>query len=288
MARSDLTAMTALANSWKRDVKEAEVKIVANLVLRGLDKDFGGTLRSTFTTTAPDTSPTIDINQSSTSATVASGTFPTTYDGQLVQIEGSSTWYEISGTVANTGFTISSAFEGANITGATCEIAFHRVVLPSALIIMQDISRPGLKPLKHYVDELPVRGAENLETREPSGWYEVEALNTDDDMEIILVDPPDDVYTYVVTGRSRLARYTNSGSLCGLPERFENVLLTGVVWGLIGQTKGVGEASFWWSWHDKLLREARGARGPAYAGGASPMGGGDALRIRHPELVEDS
>lgn len=288
MARRTLSDIKTAVAPWRRDFTDTEAEILCNLVLMDLDETFGRKVRRTFTTTAPDTTPTITINQGDTSATVASGSFPTTYNGQLIQIEGADSWYEISGTVADTSFNISSAFEGEDVVGGTCEVAFCRVVLPSDLIQIQTISRPGYEPLKLLEGEIPIEGSTNLATREPIAYYEADILNTNDYMEIILVDPPDDVYTYVIEGRARIDRFDGASSKCGLPERCENVLILGTLWAAISQRDGEEAASFWYAWYQRAIGNKRAGSGASYVGGSKSITTRDVLSWRNPSLVSDS
>lgn len=287
MSRSTLAEIQTKVSPWKRDITDAEIEALCNLVLMELDESFGRHVRRTITTKAPDTTPTIDINQESTSATVASGSFPTTYDGQYIQIEGSDAWYEISDTVANTSFAISSGFEGEDITGGTCEVAFPRVVMPSDLLVVDRVYRPGKEPLRFMASEVPIGGASNLQTSEPVAYYEADILNSDDDLEIMLVDPPNAVYTYIVEGRARISRFSGTSSKCGLPERFENVLLLGTIWAAISQSEGEDAASFWYAWFNRALKKARAGKGPSYVGGSKSMKPKTTISFRHPDLVTD-
>lgn len=289
MARMTLSELVDEVDPWRRDLDTTEVGRLANFILRDLGPSYGRSLRTTFTTTAPDTTPTVDATQGSTSVTVASGTFATTNDGQLIQIEGGDAWYEISGTVADTSFTISSGFEGDTGTGLTVTVAYPRVALPTGVVSIQGISRPGKTPLGRVDGEFPPEGATNLSTSEPRSYYEVEPTNSDDALEIMLVDPPDDVYTYTVQGRDRVTRFTSSsGSKCGLSEANEDVLIAGTLWLVLNMNKGAEEGAFWYTIYEDKKRSGMAGKGPTFAGGAKTAGGaGERLYFRHPRTVTD-
>jgi hypothetical protein len=289
VARLTLSELKTQVDPFRRDTKIEELEGYANLILRILDADFGRKIRRNFTTVISTTTPTITIAQSATAATVVTGTFPVTYDGQVIQLEGSNTWYSISNTVADTSFSIDSGFDGDDITAGSCEIASPRVVLDSDLVTIDNISRAGKPELGRVDDAIAIGGSLNPKTQEPTRYYEVEPTNTDDDLEIILLDYPDAVYTYTVTGSTRLTRFSGSSSRCGIPEMHEQVLITGAIWAAVTQKKGVQVGSFWKAWFEQLRKEARSSIRAGYRSGTQSNRTGDVpLAWTQQELVVDS
>lgn len=266
MARLTLSELSTAVGPWYRDKDSDELQAVANLVLRDLNMLNAGFLteRTTITTT-PTSSVTVGATQGSTTVTYASAS-ESSHKGQIIQIDGDSSWYSIDSVSDGVSFTLSSAFAGDTSASASATIAFPRIQMPSDVVHIHAIQIANKAPLARYDGEIPPGGRVNLSPSEPDAYYEVEPVNTSDYMEVMLVDPPDTYYTLQVEARKRLTRYSGPSSKCGLPEVYEHILIAGVNWMVLSQTKGGEEAIMWRAWYEDLKRTMKGNLNTSYSG----------------------
>lgn len=260
MARLTLSELTTEISPWSRDKASTEIEPLANMILRELDQYNLGfnVLRTTFTTTPK---ATITVNVTQDNATVTYASAAATHDGQAVQIDGDDTWYSIDSVSVGVSFELTSVFAGATNATASAIVVYPRVQLPSNLVHIDNITYTNRKPLTQYTGSVPTGGRWSFNPSEPDAYYEVEPVNTSDDMEIMLIDPPDDRYSFELDGRKRIARYSGDASKAGLPEKHEQVLLAGVIWLVLNQTKGIEESAPWKSWYRELRKNAAASVG---------------------------
>ena len=267
MARMTLSDLVDKVQDWIPEFAESKVKNIANLLLGEFNLlDYGFTKYiGTITTTDNVTSGiTASVSKGSTSVTIDGGTWPTTYDGQRVRFPNSDAWYEISDTVADTSFSISSAYDGDDESASTIEVAFPRIQLPDEVVQVDVVARPKKRPLKVLTREIPPHFAVETKVREPSCYYEVEPENTDDNIELMLLDFPDDAYTYYVVGKKRLTKFTSSSSKSGWPEKYEHALVSGVLAAVLDIERGTEQSAWWTRRHVAQMREIKRRKDTGY------------------------
>jgi hypothetical protein len=280
MARLTQSELLALIRVWIPDIEAARVQAAANLFLQELGRRGFGFLRHRSTVTAvPTTSTTVSVTQGATAVTCTDAA--ETWDGQVVQIVGSDTWYTIGTIVAGTSFVLSSAFEGATVAGGAATVAFWRLAMPSEFVSVEQIQDPGGDALSYA----PTAEDDvlNPTTGKPTVWTPLEQVNTDDALEVGLMVYPDDYYTYIVTGTKRMTRFTGSGR-CGLPEYAEDALVKGTLAYCWTMEDKEDRAAYWFALAGVALRDVFSKEGPTDAGMMLRAGGMDGrLYVHRPD-----
>lgn len=245
MARLTLSGLTTEVQLVLPSMEEADVKAAANMFLRRLgrhDLSFTRT-RTTLTTTEP-VDTTVTVNKGSASVTCTDAA--STWLGQVVKITGSDQWFSIATVDAGVGFTISSLFDGDNVSGGAAEVAFPRIALDADIIDVEAIKPVTWDKLSIVSSEVNINLSDNAKLGQPFNYSMVEPVNTDDKLEIFLTDFPDAIYTYTLIGRNRITRFAGSSDSCGVPERYEDILIGGTLYFLYMGDDPKGEVARMW------------------------------------------
>ena len=274
MARITQSELLAEIQLWLPDFESARVEAAANLVIRTLGRRGYGFLehRSTITV-SPVTETTVTVSQGSTAVTCTDAA--ATWVGQVIQIEGSDTWYGIESVSAGVSCVLSSAYEGDDVTGGDATVAFWRVALPAEFIRVEEIRESNGNALAYGRLDKP-----SLAT--PSCWTLLETVNTDDALEIGLTDYPSSYLTLVVKGTRRLDRFSGSGA-CGIPEWAEDVLIKGTI-AYCSMMEGDREqATLFFGLMEQAIRDTAAREGPTALGQMSSIRAGDGpLSVHRP------
>jgi hypothetical protein len=282
MARMTLAELAAEVQAFLPGREEAAIGGAANFFVRTLNRRKLGfmSLRSTVTTVAP-TTHAVTVNQGSATVTMADAA--AVHIGQVIQFSGSDVWYPIEAVTVGVDATLASAYEGADIAGGTATIAYPRIELPADLINLERIGLPHRESLVNITGEIGHDFFVNVQTGQPEAYRDVVAINTDDNLEVFLYDFPDAIYTLMVEGTSRIARYGGSGTRCGIPEIYEDVLLAGALFYSMGGEDPNGNLFlFWQKMMDDLLKDAQKRTGPTNVGVMAQATGSHRLWARFP------
>ena len=268
MSRMTLTELLTAVRVNVPNQEESAVKQAANLFLRRLArKDLSFTkVRTTITTLTP-VETTVTLNKGSSSVTCTDAA--STWLGQVALFAGSDQWFSIDTVDAGVGFTISSVFDGDNLAGGDATIAFPRVALGVDVIEVEKVKPPQWSQLGIVSGEVTSFLRQDAKLGTPTAYALVEAVNTSDALELFLVDYPDAVYTYTVIGRNRLTRFAGSTSQCGLPERYEDVLIAGALYYVLTGEDPKGDTTL--LWRGEMMAGIDDIRDSAM-GGASAQG----------------
>lgn len=289
MSRITLSELTEIVQGWLPDFSEARVKHLANLIVRELNLEDLWFTKGVFsiTTKAPVTSITVDVTAGSSSVIVASGSFPTSYDNQFIQITGSDAWYQISNVVEDTSFTISSAWDGDTDSAVTCTVAFPRIELPSELMELRELSISNSQSLTKVPGLQAPYGYLNINTGQPAEYLELSEENSSGNREILLLDFPDDTYTIIIVGKKRLTRYTSSGSSTDIPEDFEHVIIYNVLSGALSQDRSIQDAAWFNRQAAIALRKIKSTRSGGKESGIKALvsRGYGLPTYREPEII---
>lgn len=182
--------------------------------------------RLTFTTLAPVDITDITVNQGETD--VLCPQTAANWKDQFVRITGTIAWYLIEDPVPGVGFTLGSAFEGADVAGVTGRVCFPRVVLPAPLAWPDRIVQPNEEILHDGTNDVALEEIGQIEF-EPYKYVNVLPRNDNFEHEILLVPFPNAIYTYTVWGFAMVQKFEGANSYCGVPEMFQSVLTAGVL-----------------------------------------------------------
>ena len=270
MAQMSLSDLQTQVLDWLPGKSTAAIARAANLALRKLYAYAGPTLRTTLSSTAPYTTGTVAIANGATAVTMATGTWAASTDGQLIQCEGEPTWYGLTRLTANTG-TLSSAFAGADLTVGTYTVAYAFYDLPTTLSAVFNIWRDPRTRLTRMNDEEYARWMSSPQSPGmPLQYAVVKGTHASNSaVRIQLVPYPDDVYTFVLAGRTRPTLFANSSpttEYSGLPEDYDPALLAGTLDYLMDQRDAQARAAWWHGAWKEALSQAQATQNEGFDG----------------------
>lgn len=249
--------------------EQAAIVRSANRVIRRIQTEYVAPKRSTFTTVASTTTGTVNVTQGSTTATFSASVLLTTDPVRLVQIEGDSSWFEVTRNSADTAGVLSSKWAEATDTTATHEIVYPLISFPAGVGEILSVWRAGHEPLHFAVNETEVGWHTVVGT--PTYWspyvHDDAAATPNDDLLRIRLHPvPNTRMVYQYLYKPRTTELDPAGlttQTVPLPDLWNEAVEQGTLFFLWKQESRNEKAMLQSAVFEAALERARGAQFPA-------------------------
>lgn len=261
MGQLSLTDLTTEVQDYIPSKPMAQVGRAANNIIKRIYRHIAPVDRSTFTTTPPYTTGTVDPTQGDIALLGTGTAWDSTFIGALIQISGSNTWYTIAAVPGAGQITLSSAWDGSTSTGKTYKIVYPFVEFPSTVLRTINIWRTPRDKLLFAASSYEEQILASPVTGQPRFYVPARmdiGAGTDDNFRLQLLPAPDTYYTYTYDFQRRPTLYTpSSGSTYSdLPSTFDDAIIAGTLMLCWDQEDKQDRAMYWKGEFLSLLREA--------------------------------